>query len=416
MEEFYYAAIIGGGASGLIAASVCGSELIKNNRKEKIVILEKEFKIGKKLLATGNGKCNLTNINAVSENYYGDKEFAENALNQYSPFDIINYFIDCGVLIKENTQGRMYPYTNQATTIYDAIKRKISKNNIDTLCEYKVIDIIQDKGFFRINTTKGEIKAKKVLFATGGKNPKSIGDLYDIIKKLGHTITPLFPGLCPIPVNSPYINSLKGIRHCGTVTLKADNNIIKSESGEIQFNEDNLSGICIFNISRLVNEYITYKSINNVFYNNISISLDLVADYSFRELTDILYNIQKTTNIKGPELIEGIVHRKLAQAIYKQTFNSNDYLKTLNDHEIKMLANTMKNFVFNVKGTYNWKNNQITCGGVSKESVNPVTLQSKQNKNIYFCGEILNVDGDCGGFNLQFAFSSGIIAGKELAK
>lgn len=420
MSDIYYLAVIGAGASGLVAAAVCSKELLKSKSNEKIVLLEKENKIGKKILATGNGKCNMTNINASANNYYGDIEFAENALQKFSPYDTIKYFNNLGILTREISQGRIYPYTNQAVTIRDILCKDVQRENIDIICDTCVIDINYNKldKLYTIITNNINIKAKKILFATGGRpnNQKnSNNSIYSIIQNLGHKVTDLFPGLCPVLVKSPYIKNLKGIRHTGKVTLIADNKPLKIEFGEIQFNENNLSGICVFNISRLVNEYITYKTINNTSYKRLKISLDLCADYSFEDLYDFLFNFQSKTYIMGSELLEGLLGKNLSQAVYKSAFGNDIAYNKLSQSEIKTLTSKIKNFVFDINSEYVWKNNQITCGGVSIKSVNPNSFKSKCSKDIYFCGEVLNVDGDCGGYNLQFAFSSGILVGREIA-
>ncbi len=394
-------AIIGGGASGLICGCVAG-------KKYKTVIIEKEKRIGKKLLATGNGRCNLTNINADINDYMGSfKEGVKFLLQKYPPEFIIDYFAELGLVCKADLAGRVYPLCKQASAVLDILRNCLSSGGVSEICETAVTDIVKTKNGFKIIAENLIVKAEKVVIAAGGCAQSKLGSDgsgLKILKKLGHTVTPLNPALTSIKVNSNVMKSLKGIRIDGKVTLISNNKIIKTEKGEIQFTENALSGICVFNISSLINKVICPV-----------ISLNLLADIDNVE-NFIKARADAFKNYELEKFFTGLFHKNIGFAVLKESniFPLSRKVSTLSDKDIKIIANTITDWRFTPVLNNDFSKAQVTSGGISGNEINFKTMESKIIPNLYICGETVDVNGYCGGFNLQFAFSSGILAGESL--
>ena len=395
---------VGAGAAGLAAAISAK----RNNRDLKIAILEAQSKAGKKILVTGNGRCNLTNINVSKEFYHGSFDVSK-TLNRFSAEKLINFFSTLGLVCDTETNGLVYPHSRQASAVLDVLLMEIKRLKIEIICDCKV-ELIRKKGeFFNIKTSNGEYTAKKVVMSCGGKAFSTAGGTglgLDVIKNLGHKITPLFPALCPIQVKSDFMKSLKGIRAKAEVTLYDGEKAIKSEIGEVQFTDNALSGICVFNLTTLLPKT-----------KNPIISVNLTKDYSYIELLNLLYDRKKLfANEPLEEFFTGLFHKKIGTALIKSITNKalTENCKKLSDKELKSLANLIQNWKFECKQCKDFSKAQVMLGGVNGNEVNGYTFESKVVKNLYICGEALDVCGDCGGFNLHFAFASGIITGENL--
>ena len=398
MKE-YDVIIIGGGASGLIAAIEAKKQF------NRVAVLEKESRVGRKILATGNGKCNMTNINAGIKDYHGGFSFAVKKLfSEYSPKYIVKYFSDLGLYSFADEHGRVYPNCKQASAVLDILRRKLKELDVDIFTDCFVKDIILTEKF-NILSDNNEFICDNVIVATGGKSsPKlgSDGSMFKILENLGHTITELSPALCPINVKSDIIKGLKGVRVDGKVTVLSKGKKIKEEYGEIQFTENSISGICAFNLSHLD-------------YDTVQISL--LPDKSKNEITETLkerIELFKDSSIEDYFL--GMFNNKLSVALLKQgkmgSFNRK--CADISNKEIETLAELINNFDFAATKKNDFSKSQVTKGGICAKEINPDTLESMYIPKLYFCGEILDIDGICGGYNLQFAFASGIKAGKLL--
>ncbi|MDQ5983046.1 MAG: 3-dehydro-bile acid delta(4,6)-reductase [Eubacteriales bacterium SKADARSKE-1] len=408
-------AVIGGGASGLIAA-ICAAQ---KNKFSKIIILEKEPRVGKKILVTGNGRCNLLNTNINTDAYnYSAKKFLAPIFKKYSPNTILSFFSSLGLIMKAEPDGKVYPFCGQASSVLDLLRLELERLGILELCDFKIKNIKKDNEKFQIISDETKIIAKKVIIASGGKafvSGATHSDIFSNIKQLGHTLTPCYPSLVPIKTNSGFEKSLKGIRSPCSVKFLADNKIIRTELGEVQFTETGLSGICIFQISRLINEFLTFKTINGVKYKRIKIVIDLLPIMSIEDLVDTIYKkIKVMPNLSSEDLFTGIINKRLGNCILKSCGikSNHELIKNLSDDDVLKIANAVKNLEFNPVGTLPFKNAQVMSGGVSLCEINHETMESLKVKNLYFCGEILDVDGDCGGFNLYWAWLSGLIAGE----
>ena len=413
----YDIAIVGGGAAGLAAAVCCAKKL---GGKIKIAVIEKEFKLGKKLLATGNGKCNMTNENMSAEYYnFDSREFVKNIISKYNTDKIIAFWNSVGLLCKADSFGRVYPYSGQASAVLDVLMLNLEYYNVDVFCETNITSIIPESNGYNIKAYKREFKAQKVILATGGKVQPSLGSngfSYKFAADFGLKCTSVFPSLAPIPCNDKYLPVMKGVRTAATVSLKADEKIIHTEQGELQLNEKNISGICIFQLSRFANEYLALKTIDNVKYKKISIIADLMPEYTLNETENLLKKRRKQMpTMKTEDLFTGIINKKIGLYLAKKlNINLDKELYNITDDEIELIANTVKSCDFIPIDISGINAAQVTAGGIELSEIDK-NMQSIKYKNLYIIGEALNVDGLCGGYNLHWAFASGIIAGNSAA-
>jgi len=371
--------IIGGGVSGIAAAIAARMK----DPQASICLIEKKDKIGKKLLATGNGRCNFTNINCETSN------------------EILSFFNMLGIKERVEEQGRVYPYSGKAKDVLHALESYINANNIKVYKEFEVENL-------RINAGKStdvlsgnkKISALKVLIATGGKaGPQfgCIGDGYKLAREMGHTVTKLLPALSPVECEGEF-TKLKGIRVKAKVTLVKNEKVLSTEIGELQFTEYGLSGICILNLSR-------YIRLEAGKFADYEISADLLYDMNADELEQELKSRKSNNNIMPDNLLVSIVPEELASFVLSKVNNKED---------IKKLAHLLKNLTFTVSGVKGWKFAQCTSGGIPIAEVDINTMESKIIKGLYFAGEIIDYDGPCGGFNLNNAWETGIKAGKAM--
>lgn len=395
--KIYDVIVIGGGASGLVAAIEAGKHF------ERVALLEKESRMGKKILATGNGKCNLTNINANIKDYSGSLCYGVKRLfSEYSPKDIIKYFENMGLVTYADEFGRVYPKCNQASAVLDTLRNNIRLNDIDEFTECKVTDIVVGEKF-EIVTSNERFFSKRIIIACGGKSSPNLGSdgsMFEVIERLGHTFTEISPALCPIIVKSDIIKSLKGVRAKGKVSVLNKGKVVKSDIGEIQFTENSISGICAFNLSGLI-------------YDTVRVSL--LPDMSNNEIINMLKNRREILkDLTVDNFLLSIFNNKISAVLLKKSnINSlNRRCADISNKEIQDLAHNINNLDFKTTGKNDFGRSQVTKGGIPSSEINIETMESLYVPNLYFCGEVLDIDGICGGYNLQFAFASGIKAGQ----
>ncbi len=405
MNNFDYDLIVvGAGASGLAAAISAK----RKNRDLKIAVLEAQSRAGKKILVTGNGRCNLTNTN-VAEKYYHGSFDVSNTLKKYSAEKLMDFFSTLGLVCSAEENGLVYPFCRQASAVLDVLLMEIKRLKIQIICDCKVELIRKKSGFFNIKTTGGNFTSKKLILSCGGKAAPTSGGTglgLDLLKNLGHKITDLYPALCPIQVKSEHIKSLKGIRAKAEVTLYDKNKAVKSEVGEVQFTDSALSGICIFNLTPLLPKV-----------KNPVISVNLARNYSYIEIFNLLNERKKLfSNEPIEEFFTGFVNKKIGAALIKSITNKplSESCKKLSERELKALAALILDWKFECRQPKDFSKAQVMLGGVSGTEVDSNTFESRIVKNLFICGEALDVCGDCGGFNLHFAFAGGIIVGENL--
>ena len=404
MNHNYNALIIGGGASGLM----CAVTAKQNNPKLRIAVIEKNDRVGKKLLATGNGRCNLTNCSIDSSKYIGSfGKQSEHVLKRYDTAQLLYRFGKLGLLTFADSEGRCYPLSRQASSVLDVLRYACERCGADIFCGENINSIKNSGGRFEVVTRENRFSAPKLVIACGSKAAPKLGgtaSAADYLKNLGHQIIPFSPALCPLKIDSDLIKSLKGIRAAANVSLIRSNRQIKSEHGEVQFTDGALSGICIFNLSLYAQKGDT-------------ITLDLLPDISEEELYKLLLRYQELFAQRGVEdLFTGILQKRLALAILKASgirdFSAD--CRSIGKEQLRCAANTVKAFSFSLTDRGGFEQAQCAAGGVRGSEIDETTMQSKVRKKLYICGEAIDICGECGGYNLHFAFASGILAGEQL--
>lgn len=403
--KYYDAIIIGGGAAGLMCAI---SAKQKNNNK-KIAVIEKNDRVGKKLLSTGNGRCNLTNQNININRYSGSfVKQAEYIFEKYTTERLLEVFRNLGLMTYADSEGRCYPVCRQASAVLDVLRFACDRLGVDILLSQHIKTLKKQKDKFIIKTDTTELQSDNLIIACGSKAAPKLGGNAsgaDYLKNFGHTVIPFSPALCPIKVKSDVLKSLKGIRATAITTLMNEKGkTIKSELGEVQFSENALSGICIFNLS-------VYAK------NKDEIHLDLMPDISYNELFNILFSHKElfaTQTIDN--LFTGIFQKRLAQAILKTSGISDfsGFCNDLSEKELKAVCHTIKSMKFEIIDKEGFDKAQCALGGVKGSEIDEKTMQSKIVKGLYIVGEAIDICGECGGFNLHFAFSSGHLAGENI--
>lgn len=405
-------AVIGGGAAGLAAAVAAAQECVDNHIHAKIAILEANSRIGKKLLATGNGRCNLTNLGVAATHYHGDTERCAGLLKEYSPQVIMNFFADLGLLCKVQDEGRVYPYNAQAAAVLDILRYRMESLQVQSICDFKVSSVRKTNAGFEISSVSNTVCARRVIFATGGMAYPQLGSDgsgFSILASLGHSCTKLFPALVQVRTEPRRAKPLKGARSTAGALLFANGEPVKTVNGEVQFTENGLSGICIFELSRLIGE-LGAK-------NTIEISLDLMPEYTEQQILKmLLHTAKKLTSLPAGELLSGCLNKLIGREIMREALPCVPKLACdFTKKELQRVAHTVKDFRFKATGTMPWKDAQITAGGVPLDETDD-NLQSKYCPGLYLAGELLNMDGDCGGFNLHWAWSTGIASGRAAAQ
>lgn len=375
--------IIGAGASGLAAAITAA----RTNPQTCILILEKKDAPGKKILATGNGRCNITNASCR-----GYRE-------------TLRFFESVGLLIREEEAGRMYPYTGRAGDVVRALVRTAKALGVTILCDAEVAAASHTEGGYSVSLSDGrEFSCRKLLIAGGGKaGPQygTSGDAGRLAKSLGHKLTRLAPALTSIEV-AGFEGKLKGLRAKARVSLYfsggAEPVLLGSDEGEVQFTERGISGICVFNLSRLI----SLEDGKN--FEDYEVWLDFVPDMDAGTLESCIKDRYKIEGMTESDILSGIVDDRISEQILKLADLNSAY----------ELAWQIKEYKLRISGAGGWKNAQCTRGGVPLGEVDGETMESKLSPGLYFSGEVLDFDGPCGGFNLQHAWETGIAAGKAM--
>ncbi|MFI3230461.1 MAG: aminoacetone oxidase family FAD-binding enzyme [bacterium] len=411
--------IIGGGAVGLTSAVHASNIAKQNNYNLNIIILEKLDRVGKKILSTGNGRCNFTNINMdfnnfyhIDQNFNNFDSFINFFLQEFSVEDAIKFFYDLGVLHTVLNSGKVYPFSEQASAILDALRNKIENTtNITTKTQFDVNKIkVAGNNKFLINNN---INADAIIFATGGlASPKlgSDGSGIKLLKSLGHSSTKLTPALVQLKTsNTNSLKALKGIKITGNLKIYGDINnkstFLREDFGEILFTDYGISGPPVFQLSTLFARY-----------NNLVAYLDFMPNYSEYQIFNILKDRRTSLSYTNLEnYFNGLLNKRLGNIIAKNCGieKLSFIVENLEDKTLKKMAKLIKNFELKIIDTNGFNNAQVTAGGLKLSEFNNKTLESKIIKNLYCAGEILDVVGDCGGYNLQWAWSSSYIATKS---
>jgi len=394
-------AVIGGGASGMTAALTAAED-----SGNQVLLIEKQPRVGKKLLATGNGRCNLTNLNASAAHYHGTHpEFVQPALDRFPPETVLDYFYRLGLVCSRQYGGRVYPLSGSAASVLDVLRYALDSRHVTVLTDRAVTRICRKNHGFTIETGEETFRADTLIVACGGLAGGRNGgapDGYDLLKSLGHHCTGLYPALVPLRTDTDYPRSLKGIRSDARLRLIRNGTLLAEGKGELQFVEKGISGPAAFDISRAAS------------VNGGTVHIDFLGDLTVPALLALL--VQRRTaspELEASALFSGIVHSRIGTVLVKAAgFRPSAPLRDFTDRDLQRLAETAKDFTLPVRGTESFDAAQVTAGGISTAEFFPQTLESRLVPGLYACGEVLDIDGDCGGYNLQWAWASGRLAGR----
>ena len=402
-----HVAVIGGGAAGMMAAITSARE------GARVTILEHKDRIGKKILSTGNGRCNFTNTYQTPACYRSDnRDFAWNIIQKFNVEKTISFFKELGIYPKDRN-GYLYPYSDQAAAILEVLQIEVAKLDICVMTEINVLDIQPVKKGIRITTDKKTITTDSVILACGSKAAPvtgSDGSGYQLAKLFGHRIVPVLPALVQLRCAEKFYKSISGVRVQGTVEIYADDIFLASDTGEIQLTNYGISGIPVFQVSRYAAKALYKKQ-------SVTAVLNFMPDMNKEEF--LLFLQERITLCPYKTLDEfftGVFPKKLCELwIRLSRLPKEMRVSDLSGEQLEKLVLLIQHLRTHITETNSFEQAQICCGGVDTTEINPDTLESNYVPGIYFVGELLDVDGICGGYNLQWAWSSGFVAGKEAA-
>ena len=391
--------VIGGGAAGMaaaVAAGLCG---------DRVTVLERMDRVGKKLLATGNGRCNLMNTGPLR--YPGGAGLAQAVLGRCGAEEQAAFWRFLGLSLREEDGGRVYPASGQASTVLDTLRLAMASADVEIVTGTVVTDIRQEGHGFAVSTSERLWRAQRVIAAGGGcAQPKlgSDGSAWGLLTAMGHRLMEPRPCLTQIVTDPAPIRGLSGIRVRCRVSVTDGDRALHEESGELLFADYGVSGVCVMQCAR-------YAAPGTV------LSIDLTGGMGLDSGEDAARELARRRAMYAPlpldQLLTGLCVPRLASCLCQAAgIRWKDRLiGSLTDREIARLARTMKAFRLSVRGVKGFESAQVTAGGIDVGGVSPETLESLRQPGLHICGEMLDVDGDCGGFNLMFAFGSGLLAG-----
>ncbi|MEA4888869.1 MAG: aminoacetone oxidase family FAD-binding enzyme [Clostridiaceae bacterium] len=423
-------AIVGGGAAGLMAAITAARilrEAAGNGTEPGIILLEGQERVGRKLLATGNGRCNLSNNKLSIDHYHGrDIRFALGALRRLPVVSTLAQFRQMGLLCRVDPDGRIFPYSYQAAAVLDLLRLSAEQAGVRIITDCKIKQVLtsgpyvkssEDPGFCLLAQDGRQFRADRVIVATGGLAAPAFGcdgSGYRFFTALGHHLVEPFPALVQICTETELVRGLAGIKCEGMASASRKDKIIRSETGEVLFTEYGLSGPPLLQLARPVAEWAA-----GLADGPVMISLNFLPDLTSSELqTWLIERQQINPELPLADFLTGLVNKKLGQTIVKTAVGRslNGTAGSLSAQEIQKIRQLLQNWSVRAVGTRDWSQAQVTAGGLATADFRPDTLESRLVPGLFAAGEILDIDGDCGGFNLQWAWSSGYLAGKKAAE
>lgn len=399
--------VIGGGASGMMAAISAAQE------GAEVTLIEHKDRVGKKILSTGNGRCNFTNLHQEPVCYRSENPmFPWGIVEQFSAQQTIGFFLKLGVYSK-NRSGYLYPNSDQASAVLDTLRMELDRLRIRVLTDTECTEILPKKAGFVLKTNRENERADCVILAAGSKAAPSTGSDgsgYALAKRLGHRILPVLPALVQLRCAENYYKSISGVRVQGKVAIYTGETCLAEDCGEIQLTNYGISGIPVFQVSRFAAKALQQKQ-------PVKAVLNFMPDFE----EAVLLNFLKKRITDHPEkpledFFVGLFHKKLSDLwIRLSHIDRKKQAGSLSEEELKRLLLLIQHFETQITATNSFEQAQVCCGGIDTREVHPKTLESLFVPGLYFAGEILDVDGLCGGYNLQWAWSSGYVAGKEAA-
>ena len=397
-------AIIGGGASGLLAAVTAAEG------GHDVTLFERQARVGRKLLATGNGRCNLTNTQPLAGRYHGAApDFARPALEAFPAEAARDFFRSLGLLTVEEPSGRVYPFSDQAGSGVDVLRFAAEARGVELRTGTEVAALRRQGAGVLVETAAETLPFERVIVCCGGLAGGKLGGTrsgYELLASFGHGLTPLYPALVQLKTPPERVRALKGVRADARVRVEKDGACLAESAGEVQFTEYGLSGPTVFEVSRAA----------STAGEGATARLDLLRGTPIAELEALLAaRCRDYPALTGENLLTGILHNRLGRVVLREAgFSLERPLSGFNARALARVAGVVKDFALPVTGTTGFDNAQVTAGGVSTAEFDPETLQSRLVPGLYAAGEVLDVDGDCGGFNLQWAWASGRLAGRLL--
>lgn len=406
MKKIEYA-VIGGGASGLVLANALAKQLKNQGKAARVVLFERLDRVGKKLSSTGNGQGNITNVAALETEYFtfsGKQPLVQKILSAYGPQSLREYFLELGVPLCADERGRVYPASRQASALTDALRFALSGQGVELCLGARATRLQKSGGDFEITVETGEgtqiYTATKVALCTGGKAAKNFGtdgSAYALAQSFGHTVTALYPSLVQLKTDTAHIKSLKGIRVAGGKLTAYTPTGVHVFQGDIIFTDYGISGDAVFRASAYLADQIES--------GKVSISIDFLPEISEKEILEILKKKRSAfPALESSELLFGVVNNQVGRAIFRRA-----------DGDMQKAAELVKDFPLQVTGSLGFDYAQVTKGGIDLNEVSD-GLESRLVEGLYFAGESLDVDGPCGGFNLQWAYSSARTVAAEMSK
>ncbi len=393
--------IIGGGASGM-AAAIRASE----RSNVHVTLIERQTRVGKKLSATGNGRCNLTNLNADVSHYHGaDPGFVRCALSAYPPARVLELFGGLGLRTVTEYGGRIYPMSDHAGSVLDVLRLGLEKPNVTVLTGDPVTEIRHETAGFRLKTQGEELNADCLILACGGCAGSKLGgvmDGYTLAASLGHSRTALYPALTQLRTAPEYPRALKGIRVDARLRLKQGERILSETTGDVLFTETGLSGTAVFEASRAA----AGKS-------DLTAELCFFSEPEEQLFADLQERRHRWQALEANRILTGAAQSRLGQMLCRYAgISGGTQAGEITDGQLRALASAMHAFCLPVTGVSGFETAQVTAGGIRTDEFDPETMRSRLVPGLYACGELLDIDGDCGGYNLQWAWASGLLSGE----
>lgn len=418
--------IIGGGAAGMVAA------ILAARNGAHVTVLERMQRVGKKLLATGNGRCNLANRRLDSNHYHGLRpEFVEEVFAQFGLDKTLAFFDALGVSVQEEDEGKLFPSSQQASSVLDVLRYEMAQLGVEEVCAAAVHSIQpQRNGFLCVCGNGQTFEAGRVVVCAGGKSAPNLGSNgggHKLAHALGHTLVEPFPALVQVRLDAPYLKSISGVGVQGKAQIWVNGKLKGTETGELLFAKYGISGTAILQLSRAISEHTLGGGRNPAVKgddtqgggrNPAVLRIDLFSSLTQEALAALIQ--QRIANDARKPIdfsFVGFIHKRLIPVLLQRA-DVRDTKRPCGDlshDEIVQIARAMKEWAIPCSGTQSWMFSQVTAGGVDVREVDPATLESKRAPGVHFAGEVLDIDGDSGGYNLQWAWSSGAVAGTHAA-
>ena len=401
--------IIGGGASGLIAAIVCARQ------GAKVTLLERKDRVGKKILATGNGRCNISNHDMSGDYFHSDSlKIFDEIYGQFNLADTLAFFADLGIETIELDEHKLYPMSLQASSVLNVLRYEAQRLEVTINCDEEVTSI-QMTPKVVVSTQKRHYYGDQVILATGGKSAPDLGSNgsgFQMAQSLGLKVIDPYPSLIQLKSDYGYLKHLKGTKMMADAQIIVDERVCRKEYGEILFTDYGISGPPILQLSRTASKALHHGN------KHVYIKLDLMPSISPEDLNELLLKrIDRMPYKSLQDFFEGMLPKTLIVPVIKDNqLDINGKASDITKVMRQKIVEWLKGFTLPITGTRQWNQSQTTAGGVDCTMVNRETLECLQYPNLYICGEVLDIDGDCGGYNLQWAWSSGYVAAINASK